>query len=320
MSQWAIAIDGNNVIHVAYNTRSANGGPIMALRYVTFDTGANQWSAVETIDGAINFTTDSGGQGMQSIALALDGNGQPHIVYLAGSSRRLFYRNRIGGSWSSAVAVDGDVAYAGSQKAWHPNLAFDSAGRILVAWERGTFNGANDGTIFFKARTVDGTWSSAVNLSGDNGARTIIDQSTSLLVTPDNRYHIAWISAPGDYIRYQYSDDLGKTWLSNHPSGSWQITHNPSLGLNGAGDIRLYGHCTPVPPPDGYCGNLFSMTGTGGPGAWSQPIPYVTGNFDSSVNTRWSQYFYHYPQMLDIAYWDDRYPNLLYVGSEVVNP
>lgn len=320
VAQWAIAVDGNNLIHIAFNTRDIDNGPVTALKYTTFDTATDQWGAIETIDGTISFSQDSGGQGVQSIALALDAAGKPHVVYLAGTNRRIFYRNKTGTGWSNKVQVDDDVSYSGNLKAWHPNLAFDTAGRLIVAWERGSFNGANDGTIFVKIRDAASTWGSSVNVSGTNGARTTIDQSTSLLVTADNRYHIAWITAPDDYIRYHYSDDNGATWQANHPGGDSQVTHNPSLGPNGKGGIRLYGHGAPNPHPDGHGDNLYFFESNGGPAAWSAFTLYVAGAFDSSVNTRWSQYFYHFPAVVDIAYWDDAYPNILYVGSETVVP
>ena len=320
IAQWAVAIDGSDTIHVVFNTRSSTAGPVTALKYATFDTSTNRWSSVETIDSTISFSQDSGGQGVQSVALALDSNGAPHVAYLAGTNRRTMYRNKIGGTWGSALQVDSDVSYTGNMKAWHPNLAFDKQGRIIVAWERGTFNGANDGTIFVKMRSATGSWGNSMNLSGNTAARTIIDQSTSLLVTDDNRYHITWISAPDDYIQYQYSDDKGATWQANHPANGLQVTHNPSLGPDGRGGIRIYGHGTPDPHPDGHGDNLYYFEGAGGAANWSSYTLYVTGALDSSVNTRWSQYFHHSPTLLDIAYWDDAYPNILYVGSESVVP
>jgi hypothetical protein len=47
-------------------------------------------------------------------------------------------------------------------------------------------------------------------------------------VTPDNRYHLAYLSAPDDFVRYAYSDDAGA-----------------SLGPGAAGGLRIYGRGTP---------------------------------------------------------------------------
>ena len=92
----------------------------------------------------------------------------------------------------------------------------------MVAWLRGSFNGDNDGTIFVRVRNTNGTWGTTHNISGDNTARVSIDQSTSLLITPDNRFHITFITSPNDYVRYAYSDDQGSTWQFNNP-GRWYL-------------------------------------------------------------------------------------------------
>jgi len=302
------------------NDRTSSGGNLVNLRYTTFSTTQDTWSGtVEVIDTPLDVALDSGGQGVQSLALALDASGTPHVIYLKGNgtNRRVYQRSRSGGVWSAATQIDDGVTYTNNQKAWHPNLAFDTAGRLLAVWERGSFNGDNDGTIFGRVRATDGSWGNTVNISGDNTARVIIDQSTSLLITPDNRYHITWIRATNDYINYQYSDNNGQTWSSNNPGGGTQATHNPSLGY-AAGKLRIYGHGAPVPPPDGHGDNIYYIEGNGGPGAWSAQTLLVSGtNYDSSVNVRWSQYFYSFPNTIDLAYWNDQYPNLLYAGTEI---
>lgn len=321
VGQWAIAIDGADTIHVAWNERTTSGGGLSTLRYTTFSTGSNSWGdSPETIDGALGL--DVGGQGVQSLALALDASGAPHVVYLkgSGSARRVYQRARSGAGWSAATQLDDGVSYSGNQKAWHPNLAFDSAGRLLAVWQRGSFNTDNDGTLFSRVQAANGAWGVTVNVSGDNAARVTIDQSTSLLVTPGDRYHLTWISAGNDYIRYQYSDDSGQSWQSNNPGGGAQATHNPSLGY-AAGKLRIYGHGTPEPAPDGHGENLYFFEGDGGAAAWGGWALFVTGaNFDSSVNTRWSQFFCAFPNTIDVAYWNDIYPNVLYAGSEIKNP
>jgi hypothetical protein len=323
VSQWAIAIDGNNTIHVVWNDRIASGANLLNLRYTTFSTSTNTWSGnVETIDTPLGVSLDNGGQGVQSVALALDAGGMPHVIYLKGNAtnRRVYHRSRGSGGWSAATQVDDGVTYSGNQKAWHPNLAFDTAGRLLTIWERGSFNGADDGTIFSRVRAADGTWGNTVNISGDNAARVIIDQSTSLVVTPENRYHTVWLAASTDQIHYQYSNDNGQTWNGNNPGGGTQATHNPSLGY-AAGKLRIYGHGTPAPIPDGQGTNLYYFEGNGGPAAWGTWTQFVTGtNYDSSVNVRWSQFFFAFPNTIDLAYWNDTYPNVLYAGTDIKGP
>ena len=36
----------------------------------------------------------------------------------------------------------------------------------------------------------------------------------------------------------------------------------------------------------------------------------------SSVSTRWAQFFHAHPARVDVLYWADPYPNVLYAGCE----
>lgn len=313
------AIDSNDDIHIAWVARSATATSTY-LRYAVFDTGTDTWGSVTTIRSDIAFTDI--GQGDQSVSIAIDANDKAHIVYLstAGSgtltNRRIYYVNNVSGSWSTPVQLDSDVTYTGNQKAWHPNIAFDVGGNILVAWEKGDFNDGQSGVIYSKY--YNGSWGSAVqvNAAGDN-VLVGIDQSTSLLITPDGTFHATYMlySATNSqkYIRYRYSTDSGSTWSGNNPTN--QATHNPALGWTGS-KVRILGHGT----PDGsnHGANLYYFEGDGGSAAWGSWTQFVTGtNYDSSVSTRWAQFHNHYPHTMDIAYWDDNYPNVLYAGTEI---
>jgi len=50
-------------------------------------------------------------------------------------------------------------------------------------------------TCRVKEAGTAGAWRTSVQISATAGALTSIDQSTSLLVTADNRYHITYINA-----------------------------------------------------------------------------------------------------------------------------
>jgi hypothetical protein len=318
VAQWAVALDGSDLIHVVYTRRTTNAGEITAVRYVTFDPATDTWGAPEDIDaGAFGY---SSGQGDQTVGLALDGGGKPHAVYLRsdGTRRRMVYRNRVSGSWSAAELVD-DQPFASNEKIWHPNIVFDRAGRRVYAFVKGTFNDAPDGEVFVRVRETSGAWNATANVSGENAALTSIDQSTSMVITPDNRYHITWINASPvpmqKVIRYAYSENQGGAWTRNDPASGTQATHNPSLGLAG-GRLRIYGHGTPNAGNHGQ--HLYYFEGDGGAAAWGGWTQIVAGtNYDSSVNTRWAQYFFNSPTTVDIAFWNDIYPNDLYVFSAI---
>lgn len=311
----AAALDSSDNIRIVWAARSSSTNT-RYLRYAIFNTATDTWGSVTTIASDLDY--DDVGQGEQTVALAVDASDVCHIVYLsgAGTARRVYYRNNAGGSWSSATQIDGGVSYTGNLKAWHPNIALDAAGRRLVAWARGTFNGDGDTTIYTRVYS-GGSWGSTVQASAETDLETGIDQSTSLLITPDGVYHLTYIlhSATNGqkYIRYRYSTDQGATWTANNPSN--QATHNPSLGWTGS-KVRILGHGTPNASNHGD--NLYYFEGDGGSGAWGSWTQFVTGtDYDCSVNTRWSQFNHHFPHTLDIAYWNDQYPNVLYAGTQV---
>lgn len=308
----AVAIDGNDKIHVLMPTRS--GG----LNYRVWLTSTDAWEATaESVDTGLETNT---GQGDQQAAIALDSSGIPHICYIKsdGTRRRLYYRNRSGGSWSAATLVD-DQSFGTNERIWTPNIAFDTAGRRVFLWVRGTFNDTADGELFVRTRETNDTWNTTVMISSANALLTGIDQSSSIVITPDNRYHVTWMNGSttpaNKYIRYAYSDDAGATWTRNDPGSGTQATHNPSLGYT-TGRLRIYGHGTPDSGNHGE--NLYYFESTDNGATWSSWTQFVTGtNYDSSVATRWSQYHYSSPTTIDVAYWDDNYPNVLYVGTSL---
>lgn len=315
----AIALDSNDNIHVAWVARSSSS-LARYLVYSVFDTSTDTWGSFTTILSNLDF--DDIGQGDQSLAIALDASDKAHIVFLStnGSgtlaNRRIYYTNNVSGSWATATRLDSDVTYTGNQKAWHPNIAFDSSGNIIALWEKGDFNDGQNGVIYSKF--YNGSWGSSVQVSGGGDNVLVgIDQSTSILVTPDGTIHTTYILYSGTnsqkYIRYRYSTDSGATWSGNNPTN--QATHNPSLAWTGT-KVRIIAHGTPDGSNHGE--NLYYFEGDGGSASWGSWTQFVTGtNYDSSVNTRWSQFNHHYPNTLDIIYWNDAYPNVLYAGTEI---
>lgn len=302
----AAAIDGDDVIHIAWCARSSISN-VRYLRYAPF--AGDTWGSVVTIASDLDY--DDIGQGDENAAVVIDAAGNVHIVYLSASSgtRRVYYTNNIGSVWAAPALIDGAVSYTGNQKAWHPSIAFDADGRIVAGWMRGTFNGVNDATTYINV--YSGAWGGAVQV--DTGTATDIDTNVSLLVTPDNRYHLAVLGAKTDNwgpIRYWYSDNNGASWTANHPSVS--RTHNVTLGPGDLGDIRIYYH------GDGSPVNIYYVEGAGGPADWDSPVEYVVGYYDCSIGSRWSQYHMHHPEYADVVYWNEVYPNVGYYGFDQV--
>jgi hypothetical protein len=310
----AVAIDGADLVHVAWNDR---GG---SLNYRTFHTTTGLWGTT-TVLGPTGWTTF--GQGDEGVALALDASGVPHVAYtrMVSNVRRVSYTNRIGGAWSTPAQVD-DAPIGNNQGAWHPTLAFYPNGNLLLAWYVGSFNYTPDGTIYFRTRSQSsGTWGTRTTISGDTLMSTI-DNGPSLLITPDGTAHVTFLnagtasgggSANGDFVHAYYNSESG--WVANHPGGGTQITHNPSLGPGPNGTVRIYGHGWQGGSIDGHGDDLYYFEG--GTSGWGPWTIYASGEFDSSVSTRWAQFFHVFPGTLDIAYWQNDYPNTAYVGTDI---
>lgn len=299
----AIAIDGQDQIHVLWHDRAG------FVCYAIFATATERWGAIETIE-ANGWTTF--GQGDEGVALALDVAGMPHAVWNArGTDGRLQlrYATRAASGWASVVRVD-DVTLAENHNAWHPTLAFTPTGDLLLAWLDGSFNYTPDGTIRIRMRAASGSWSGSQAIP--DVAMTAIDNGPSLLVTPDGVRHLVFLDT-GDAIRYWY--DAGQGWRGDRQPAR-QLTHNPSLGPDGQGGVYLYGHGTPQGTIEGHGDNLYRFRLAAGATAWGSWGLYTTGAFDSSVSTRWAQFFQAFPERVDILYWADPYPNVLYAGSE----
>lgn len=304
----AVALDASDTIHALWNDRAGN------VDYATFSTATNTWGSAATL-AATNWIDF--GQGDEGIALALDSSGTPHAVWSAKTADgilHLFYANRAS-NWVSQQ-ID-DVPLTGNRRAMHPALAFRPDGTLLLAWLEGTFNYVPDGAIHTRARSAASTWGTTQTIADSDGAMTTIDNGPSLLVTPDGTAHLAFIAAtPPDLVRYWY--DSGTGWLGDRQPPA-QVTHDPSLGPDGTGGIFIYGHGAPAPTYQDHGDNLYSFHKPSG-GTWGPWTLYATGSFDSSVSTRWAQFFHPFPATLDIAYWTDPYPNLLYVGSDIALP
>jgi hypothetical protein len=312
----AIALDGANNIHIVWNDR--NG----ALNYRTFATATDRWSATTTI-AATNWTNF--GQGDEGVALALDAAGIPHVAFtaIAANIRRVAYVDKIGGSWSTPMLVD-DAPFGTNQGALHPTLAFYPNGNLLLAWLVGSFNYTPDGAIFFRTRDhLSASWGTRTTIVGDT-LMTTIDNGPSLLITADGTAHVAFLNAgmaangngsAGNYIHYYFNGGGG--WVANHPGGGMQISHDPSLGPGMNGSVRIYSHGWQGGPIDGHGNDLYYFEGSGRAAPWGAWTLFVTGSYDSSVTTRWAQFFQAHAEELDIAYWADAYPNMLYVGTDV---
>ena len=301
----AIAVDGQDRIHVLWHDRNGR------VRYALFDTRTDRWGVPSLVDSN-SWTTF--GQGDEGVGLALDGEGNPHAVWTAiadDGRQRIRYGVLINGQWIVTQNID-DVSLSGNLKSWHPTIAFTVDGRLVLAWIRGTFNYTPDGTIWVRIRSASGEWSAAQSIP--ETAMTSIDNGPSLLVTDDNTVHLTFLDT-ANTIRYWYAD--GGEWRGDRQPPH-QVTHNPSLGPDGHGGVYIYGHGTPDGDISGHGDDLYRFRLPSG-GGWSGWSLYVEGAYDSSAGIRGLQFFHYFPDTLDVIYWADPYPNVLYLGTESSN-
>ena len=92
----SIAIDSNNIIHIAHNSLGAEA------YYLTFSTSTDTFGAAESLATADNIT---------SITIAVDSNNKPHVTYAKSTFNGLSYDdvlvyvNKISTSFSSGVNI-----------------------------------------------------------------------------------------------------------------------------------------------------------------------------------------------------------------------
>lgn len=101
-----------------------------------------------------------------------------------GSRNQIYYaRYTVGGTWSNAAKIPGQLLRASSQ----PQLAIDPAGNCIAVWYVFTGTTVN---IYSSRYTPDGTWSVPVNISGSspifNNPQIAVDSSGNALAVWEN--------------------------------------------------------------------------------------------------------------------------------------
>src|SRR5581483_9531748 len=94
-------LDASGIIHLAYI--DGNNGSVY---YQTFSTLTDTWGS-RTVIGTGGLTDSGSGwpRGGQ-VALTLDSNNVPHVVYAtSGSSNSIKYTNKTSGTWSAPITV-----------------------------------------------------------------------------------------------------------------------------------------------------------------------------------------------------------------------
>lgn len=262
----------------------------LAVVYQTFSTLTDSWGPTEVI-GSNGAPITSGIKREGNVALALDQNDIPQVVYSTGTS--LIYRNRAGGTWSAPVTV------ASGGAPIHPQLAYDSAGTLHLAW-------LQDGTapsIHYKSLPAGGSWGAdeavaTTDVLGNSNS----DQGPSIVVTSSGVPYVQYVSASKIFtnganygaIRIRYRTTAG--WVLD-ATPTDLLTHTPQIYAQNNDIYAFLGHDTNI---------FFGYSWQGAGGSWSPYTVLFNGTtVDGSANVRWDPQRETNPNVIDVAFFDE---------------
>lgn len=179
------AIDSTGVIHIAYYDIN---GKSSALRYVTFSTGT------DTFSGDVSIQDIGGAAPTNYVAIAIDANDKPHIAWIDRNTNMgadydtVYYTNKVSGSWSTAVEVEGVSVPVNVQ---YPEIAINGSNIPVIAYGRSATGvriatgNVNNATSFSLAtannnttHTYSGGYVSLIFDSGGSGYVSFTDISS----------------------------------------------------------------------------------------------------------------------------------------------
>ena len=199
-----IALDSNDYPHIAYFSRRANG----SIEYLHYQ----YWDGVRWHDEIV-----LSGQLSESVAIGLDNNDRPHLVFVTGSSE-LSHAYWNGTQWEIQMIPSGDVT-------GNVDLAIDSQDQPHVTFA------VTQPTDAFQYAAWDGTaWQIETFATVDFSFGSF----TSLALDGNDRPHIAYMDELANTLKYAHHD--GNNWQTNtiHTAGQLSI-FDPffSLALDG---------------------------------------------------------------------------------------
>jgi hypothetical protein len=200
--------------------------------YVTFNTASNTWATKEIIAG---MNGQPPNRFRSRVAMALDSNQIPHVIYPNANDGGLTYANRMGGTWS---AGQGLTTVTSTE---HPSLTFDKSGVLhLVYYD------INSGNIFYQERSGSGSWSSAETVA--TGMLVTVDQAPSVAVDSLNNAWICFVtSATGDTCQLRKRTGANSYANMNPPKAAG---HAPSVYIDASDNVYAFeGHDITVIQP-----------------------------------------------------------------------
>jgi hypothetical protein len=202
--------------------------------YVNFNTATNTWATTPSNTSAtkeiiVGMNGQPPNRFRSRVALALDSNQIPHVIYPNAIDGGLTYANRIGSTWSAGQEL------TNSTHTEHPSLTFDKSGVLhLVYYD------INSGNIFYQERSASGSWSSAETVA--TGMLITVDQAPSVAVDSQNNAWICFVTSTATGDTYQLRKRTGaNSYVSMNPPNA--AGHAPSVYIDAHDNVYAFeGH------------------------------------------------------------------------------
>ena len=298
-----VRLDRSGTIHIAYIDPSSAAGNVW---YQTFSTATNTWGPRVLVGTQGTKISGGGWPRAGQVALTLDMNDAPHVVYAtSGSANSLRDVHRDGGVWSTPVSV------ATGSNLMHPSMVTSLDGLIHLAWLDNSL--ATNATV--KYASYGGSWSAAETVSAGDAnvlANKNGDQTPSIATDSAGRPHVLYLdgtpSGSNNYVRMRYrqagswvdNTPPGRTGGASDPSGTW-FAHTPQNYISSLNDEFVFlGHDVNVSP--GVYQHQAGGVGT----AWSavDTLDPRTG-IDGSMSIRFDPLRETNSSVIDVVYYSE---------------
>jgi len=188
----AVAIDGNNLVHIIYANKTGTNSAKMMYRTYNYTTKTVS-NEVKIGDGITYFMGTLGDLGGCNIII--DGSNNVHVVWeqitSSGKSNNIRYQKKTGTSWGTVtnLSVEGTTISAAEQN--YPTIISDKNNNLYVYWQGiYTLRGAYKirGKMFWSGNS---TWSKRVNITTTSG--TLLDYHPSACVNLTGKVFLTWM-------------------------------------------------------------------------------------------------------------------------------
>ena len=214
----SIAVDCKGIVHVAWRdlTDYGGSGPDFDIFYKYRDVNG-VWSITEVV------STESTEESREP-SLAVDCNGIVHVAWCdytnyggSGTDKDIFYKFRdMTGLWSTTEIVSTES----TDNSYGPSLDIENDGTVHIAWyDHTNYAGSgNDYDIFYKTRSISGTWSITEVVSTESSSDS---NNPSLSVENPDKVHVSW----DDNTNYNgCGTDFDIFYKYRDLNGVWSIT------------------------------------------------------------------------------------------------